>query len=70
MAFQPMYIYSLSYYIGYTINPEGLDRIVKKAMIARKERMLTNQHLTVQVDSALAKVIKDSKAISSKQSVS
>ena len=70
MAFQPMYIYSLSYYIGYTINPEGLDRIVKKAMIAREERMLTNQHLTVQVDSALAKVIKDSKAISSKQSVS
>ena len=61
-----MYFTFIDNFIGFTINPEGLEAMVTKAMTNRQKNILSKKNLTITIDAALAKVIKESHTISSK----
>ena len=52
-------------WIGFTLNPEGLEILITEAMRKRQKHILNKKNLTISIDAALAQVIKDSHAISS-----
>ena len=52
--------------LGYTINPEGLEDMITKAMNKRQNHLLSKNNLTIKIDLTLTKVIKGSSTISNK----
>ena len=66
MAIKFMYLATHFNCIGYTINPEGLEAMITRAMKKRQRHILSKKNLTISIDPTLAKVFKDSSTISSK----
>ena len=53
-----MYLTAFHLCLGNTINPRGLQIMIKKAMDKRQKHILGKKNLTIQVDSELAKLSK------------